>query len=194
MKLLQVERAVRALLEAMGEDPAREGLRGTPARAARAWQELTEGYHQDPAAVLCTSEGKEGFAAPSYDQMIVVAAIPFFSTCEHHLLPFSGVVDVGYLPGPEGRVVGLSKIPRLVEVFARRLQLQEQLTAQIADALEAHLRPLGVGVRVRARHLCAACRGVRKDVTMITSKLNGEFRDAEVRAEFWQLANHGGNR
>jgi GTP cyclohydrolase I len=183
--------ALRELLLALGEDADREGLRGTPLRSARAWVELTEGYRQDAGEVLRTSEGKDGFSAPSYDQMIVVAGIPFWSTCEHHLIPFGGVVDVAYLPGAAGKVVGLSKIPRLVEVYARRLQIQEQLTAQIAGALEEHLQPIGVGVRVSARHLCASCRGVRKDVTMITSKLTGRFRDPEVRAEFWTLADSG---
>lgn len=184
-------KAVRALLVAMGEDPDREGLQGTPKRSAKAWRELTEGYAQDPGEVLKTSEGKDGFSAPSYDQMIVVAGIPFWSTCEHHLIPFGGTVDVAYLPGEAGKVVGLSKIPRLVEVFARRLQIQEQMTSQIAESLKEHLEPIGVGVRIKARHLCAACRGVRKDVNMVTSRLTGKFREPEVRAEFWQLAQHG---
>ena len=183
--------AIKLLIAALPEDPDREGLQGTPARAAKAWRELTEGYTMDPAQVLKTSEGKDGFSAPEYDQMIVVAGIRFWSTCEHHMMPFGGSVDVAYLPGDQGKVVGLSKIPRLVEVYARRLQIQEQMTAQIAQALEDHLNPIGVGVRVKAQHLCAACRGVRKDVNMVTSKLTGCFRDAEVRAEFWQLAQHG---
>lgn len=180
--------AIRHLLLAIGDDPGREGLRGTPNRAAKAWAELTEGYRMDPAEVLKTSEGTDGFEADSYDQMIVVAGIPFWSVCEHHLMPFGGFADVAYLPGEDGKVVGLSKIPRLVEVYARRLQIQEQMTAQIAAALKQHLAPIGVGVRIQARHLCASCRGVRKDVSMVTSKLHGRFRDPEVRAEFWALA------
>lgn len=191
--LKQVVEAVREILIGIGEDPDREGLTGTPNRAARAWMELTEGYGMDPGDVLRTSEGSDGFSAPSYDQMIVVAGIKFWSTCEHHLMPFGGTVDVAYLPGEQGRVVGLSKIPRLVEVFARRLQIQEQMTSQIAESLENHLDPIGVGVRVRASHLCASCRGVRKDVTMVTSRLTGRFREHSVRSEFWELANSGGN-
>lgn len=192
--LPSAEAAVRQLLCAMCEDPEREGLHGTPGRAAKAWRELTEGYHQNPGEVLKTSDGKAGFSAPEYDQMIVVAGIPFWSTCEHHLMPFGGTVDVGYLPGEALRVVGLSKIPRLVEVYARRLQIQEQMTGQIAAALQQHLDPAGVGVRIKARHLCAACRGVRKDVNMVTSKLTGKFRQPEVRAEFWSLAEFGGRK
>ena len=194
MHLMKATMAIRALLEAIGEDPSREGLVGTPNRAAKAWGELTEGYEMDPAKVLRTSEGTDGFEADEYDQMIVVAGIPFWSTCEHHLMPFGGVADVAYIPGEAKKVVGLSKIPRLVEVYARRLQIQEQMTAQIATALEKHLAPAGVGVRIKARHLCAACRGVRKDVNMVTSKLTGEFREPEVRAEFWAHAEFGGRK
>lgn len=192
MDLPRATRAIRELLSSLDEDPDREGLRATPVRAARAWEELTEGYHQDPKDVLKTTEGGNGFSAPDYDQMIVVAGVQFCSTCEHHLMPFMGTADVAYLPGPAGRVCGLSKIPRLVEVFARRLQIQEQMTAQIAHALQGELQPIGVGVRLTAKHLCASCRGVRKDTNMVTSILLGKFREPEVRAEFWKLAEHGG--
>ena len=191
----QIEQAITFLLVGLGEDIARAGIKATPERAARAWVEMTSGYQLDPAEVLKTSNGDDGFEASGYDQMIVVAGIPFWSTCEHHLMPFGGVVDVAYIPNHKrGKVVGLSKIPRLVEVFARRLQIQEQMTAQIADALTKHLKPRGVGVRVKARHLCCACRGVRKDVNMVTSKLTGPFRGPAVRQEFWALAQHGGTK
>lgn len=182
--------AVRELLIALGHDPDEEGLRGTPGRVARAMQEMTSGYDLDVAQVLCTSDGTTGFDASEHvdhDQMIVVRGIPFWSMCEHHLLPFHGTADVGYIPGESGQVVGLSKLPRLVDLYARRLQLQERLTGQVAAALNEHLHPLGVAVRMEARHLCTACRGVRKDVTMVTSKLLGKFRDHAVRDEFWFL-------
>lgn len=185
------EQAVANLLAAMGEDVTREGLLDTPKRAAKAWRELTSGYREDPATVLKTSSGSTGFST-AYDQMIAVAGIEFWSVCEHHLMPFGGVVDVAYIPGAGGKVVGLSKIPRLVEVYARRLQIQEQMTDQIANALTEHLEPQGVGVRIRANHLCASCRGVRKKVNMVTSRLTGVFREQHaVRDEFWALANHG---
>lgn len=181
-------RAVRDLLVAVGEDPDREGLLATPDRVARSWAELLSGYAQDPADVLRTSDGADGFGdLDGYDGMIVLADYPLHSTCEHHLLPFVGVADVGYLPGEDGKVVGLSKLGRLVDVFARRLQVQERLTRQVAGGLMAHLGARGVGVRVRATHQCMACRGVRKAGTMATEVLLGDFRDHAVRDEFWHL-------
>lgn len=183
-----VEAAVAALLDAVGEDTTREGLRGTPGRVARAWKELLEGYTLDPSAVLHTSAGEQGFGdLEGYDQMVVLTGFPIHSTCEHHLLPFVGLVDIGYLPGPSGQVVGLSKLGRLADVFARRLQVQERLTQQIAQALLAHLGARGVGVRIRATHQCMSCRGVRKAGTMSTEALLGDFREHAVRAEFWHL-------
>lgn len=185
------ESAVRALLAALGENVDSDGLKGTPSRVARAMLEMTSGHALDPATVLRTSDGADGFDVSGHydhDQMIVVRGIQFWSTCEHHLLPFHGVSDVGYLPGEGGKVVGLSKIPRLVDVFARRLQIQERLTSQVAQALEECLHPRGVAVIMEARHLCTACRGVRKDVTMVTSRLTGVFHEHAVREEFWTLA------
>lgn len=182
--------AVRALLTAVGEDVHREGLRGTPERVAKAWGEMLEGMALQPSDVLSTSTGDAGFSeVGGYDQLIVLADIPFHSVCEHHMLPFSGVADVGYLPGDTGVVVGVSKLARLVDLFSRRLQVQERLTQQVADALAAHLQARGVGVRVRAVHHCMACRGVRKSGTMTTEVLLGAFRNHEVRAEFWHLCN-----
>jgi GTP cyclohydrolase I len=180
--------AVRALLRALGEDVDREGLRGTPDRVAKAWIEQLEGMHRQAADVLRTSTGDAGFAeVGGFDQMIVLSDIPFHSVCEHHMLPFSGFADVGYLPGDSGLVVGVSKLARLVDVFARRLQVQERLTQQVADALAVHLQARGVGVRLRAVHHCMSCRGVRKAGTMATESLMGAFRDHAVRAEFWHL-------
>lgn len=183
------EQGVRALLVAIGEDPAREGLQDTPGRVIRAWQEMTAGYRLNPLEVLKTSSGRDGFSdVNGYDGMIVLSGIPFYSVCEHHLLPFTGQADVGYLPAEGGPVVGLSKLARLVDVFARRLQVQESMTQQIADALYSALGPRGVGVRVRAVHQCMTCRGVRKTgATMSTEVLLGAFREHAIRAEFWNL-------
>lgn len=180
--------AVRALLTAVGEDIHREGLRGTPERVAKAWVEMLQGMHLQAPDVLSTSTGDAGFTeVGGYDQMIVLADIPFHSVCEHHMLPFSGAADVGYLPGQTGTVVGVSKLARLVDLYARRLQVQERLTQQVADALAVHVQARGVGVRMRAVHHCMACRGVRKSGTMTTEVLLGAFRTHEVRAEFWHL-------
>jgi GTP cyclohydrolase I len=176
--------SVRNLLRMM-DDPDREGLRDTPARVVRSLREMTRGYAEDPAAILTSR-----FSAKTYDEMVVVRGVPFWSLCEHHLLPFHGAATVGYIPN--GRVVGLSKLARLVECFARRLQMQERLTEEIAAALQQHLKPRGVGVIVRARHLCMEMRGVRAAGDTITSKLTGAFkRDARARAEFLHLGNGG---
>ncbi len=175
------ERAVATLLEYVGEDPSRDGLRDTPARVVRSLRELTSGYDSDPSAILSRTFEE------SSDELILLRGIEFHSTCEHHLLPFHGTVTVGYLPG---RVVGISKLARLVDCFARRLQIQERLTNQIAHAIETHLEARGTGVVVSARHLCMACRGVRKESTvMVTSAMLGGLRtDAASRAEFLRLA------
>lgn len=176
--------AARQILIAVGEDPEREGLVDTPSRFARALDELTCGYQQDPAQILART-----FAASS-DEMIVVRDIPFSSLCEHHMLSFIGSATVAYIPSEAGKVVGLSKIPRLVDCFARRLQIQEQLTTQIADAMMTHLAPRGVGVVVKAVHQCMALRGVNKQAEMVTSALLGCMREGDARAEFMMLA-HG---
>lgn len=183
-----VESAVRALISALGEDPDREGMRGTPDRVARAYSEIIKGYSQKPVDILKTE-----FASEGYDQMVVLREIDFFSTCEHHMLPFFGTATVAYLPGEDGKVVGLSKLARLVEIYARRFQIQERMTKQVADALTSILKPKGVGVVIRAQHLCMAARGVGKQRSeMLTSSLTGVFRsDAGVRGEFLQLAKAG---
>lgn len=179
------EDAVVRLLEAVGEDPNREGLRETPARVVRALREMTAGVNDDPAVILAQT-----FESDRYDEMVVLREIEFTSLCEHHLLPFTGTADVGYVAN--GRVVGLSKLARLVECYARRPQLQERMTADIAYALNDVLAPLGVGVIVRAHHACMACRGVRKpNAEMVTSTLLGYMRVSETaRAEFLRLAGH----
>lgn len=174
---------ITRLLQFIGEDPAREGLKETPARVTKAWQQWCSGYGVKPGEVLKTFED----GAKGYDEMVLVKDIPFYSHCEHHLAPFFGTVTVAYIP--DGKIVGLSKINRLVEIFARRLQVQERMTAQIADALEEHLKPLGVGVLVRARHLCTESRGVKQQGhSTVTSKLVGVLKDVpEARAEFLSL-------
>ena len=181
--------AVHALLEEIGEDPSREGLAGTPERVRRMYHELTAGYHVDPDALL-----NGACFNVDYDQMVVVRDIEFFSLCEHHLLPFLGHAHVGYLP--RGRVVGLSKIPRIVDMFAKRLQIQERLTVQVAEFLMERLEPKGVACVVEATHLCTMMRGVKKqEATMVTSSMTGTFRrDARTRAEFMGLIGKGGTR
>jgi GTP cyclohydrolase IA len=175
-----VEAAVREILREIGEDPDRDGLRGTPGRVHRLYQELTAGYHVDPERLLNGAVFDVG-----YSEMVVVKEIPFHSLCEHHLLPFFGTAAVAYIP--DGRVIGLSKIPRIVEMYARRLQVQERLTQQVADLLMEQLRPEGVGVVIEATHLCAVMRGVRKPGTvMTTSAVLGIFRRNEkTRAELF---------
>lgn len=178
----RVEAAVRELLAAIGEDPDREGLRQTPARVARAGAELFAGLHADPGEVLTTS-----FEA-GHDELVLVRDIDVASVCEHHLLPFRGVAHVGYIPGPHGRVTGLSKLARLVDLYARRPQLQERLTTQVADALVAHLAPRGVMVVVEAEHACMSMRGARTPTaSTVTSAVRGGMREAATRAEVMQL-------
>lgn len=173
---------VESLLEELGEDPERQGLKATPDRVSRALRELTEGYHLTPEDVIA-----DALFDQEYDEMVVVKDVPFYSLCEHHMLPFFGHIHVGYLP--KGRVVGLSKIPRLIEVFSHRLQIQEQLTRQVAEALNAALAPRGVGVVAEARHLCMEMRGVETPGgRMVTSCMLGVFRqDSRTRAEFLDL-------
>lgn len=175
------EAAVRLLLRLVGEDPRREGLRRTPLRVKQSLKFLTSGYRQDPAKIL-----NRRFKV-KHDEMVIVKDIDFFSTCEHHLLPFFGRCHIAYVPGKE--IIGLSKIPRLVDCFAHRLQLQERLTTQIAEALNTHLKPLGVACVIEASHLCMMMRGVQKQNTRaVTSSMLGAFRTSEkTRAEFLTL-------
>jgi GTP cyclohydrolase I len=175
-----VEEAVREILVEIGEDPERQGLRGTPDRVHRMYAELTAGYHVDPARLV-----NGAIFDVDYSEMVVVKDIPFYSLCEHHLLPFFGTAAVAYIP--RGRVIGLSKIPRVVEMYARRLQVQERMTQQIADFVNERLAPQGVGVVVEANHLCAVMRGIRKPGTvMTTSAVLGLFRTRDrTRAEFF---------
>jgi len=174
------EQAVATLLRFIGEDTSRDGLLDTPSRVVRAWREMTAGYGEDPAEILSRTFEE------SSDEMVVLRGISFFSTCEHHMLPFYGTASVGYLPG---RVVGISKLARLVNCFARRLQIQERMTRQIAESVEQHLDARGVGVVIRAHHLCMGCRGVRQEETeMVTSSMLGTLRsDPTSRAEFFRL-------
>lgn len=178
---------VRALLIAVGENPNREGLMETPARYVKALREMTSGYAIEPLSLLKTF----GDGADNYDQMVVLRRAPFYSLCEHHLAPFFGEATIAYIPS--GRVVGLSKLARLLDCYARRLQVQERLTQQIASALNEGLSPQGVGVYINARHLCMESRGIRKPgSSTITSALYGALReDAAARAEFMSIAESG---
>ena len=171
---------VSALLEQLGEDPDREGLLETPARVAESLRYLTEGYAANPATIV----GDALFALDDYDDMVVVKDIAFFSLCEHHLLPFFGRAHIGYVP--DGRVVGLSKLPRLVDAYSHRLQLQERMTREIAEAINTVVIPRGVGVVVEGRHLCVEMRGVEKESSQtVTSCMLGVFRsDQRTRSEF----------
>jgi len=181
----RIARAVREILEAIGEDPTREGLRETPRRIAEMYEELFAGLHQDPREVLTT-----GFQE-SHREMVILKNIPFYSLCEHHFLPFHGRAHVGYVP--EGRIAGASKIARAVDILARRPQLQERLTGQIADAIMEGLSPDGVAVVIEAEHLCMTMRGVQKPgTTLVTSAIRGGFRRRAVtRAEFLALVRGG---
>ncbi len=171
----------REILVRLGEDPERDGLRRTPERMERSLQYLTKGYGEDPEKTLLGA-----MFDVAYDEMVIVKDIEVFSLCEHHLLPFFGKVHVAYIP--RGKVIGLSKVPRLVDVFARRLQVQERLTTQIAEAIDKAIKPLGVGVVVEARHLCMMMRGVEKQhSSTVTSSMLGAFREKETRDEFLAL-------
>jgi GTP cyclohydrolase I len=179
----RAESAIRELLFAIGEDPERDGLRDTPARVARAYREMFSGLYTDPDSVLNTMFDEE------HDELVIVKEIPMYSTCEHHLVSFHGVAHVGYIPGKSGRVTGLSKIARMVDLYAKRPQVQERLTSQIADALVRQLDPSGVIVVVEAEHLCMAMRGVRKPgAVTTTSAVRGQFKtSAASRAEALDL-------
>lgn len=185
----QIESAVSTILHEIGEDPAREGLLRTPQRVARMYDELTAGYRVDPEALL-----NDAIFTVEYDEMVVVRDIHFHSLCEHHMLPFYGRVHVAYLP--KGKVIGLSKIPRIVELYARRLQVQERMTVEIADFIDGHLHPYGVGVVAEGVHMCSVMRGVRKEnASMVTSAMRGSFKDdLKTRHEFLELIRGGERR
>jgi GTP cyclohydrolase I len=176
------EDLMREILVRLGEDPTREGLERTPARVHKAFEFLTKGYQEDPEALL-----KKALFTVSYDEMVIVKDVEMFSLCEHHMLPFFGKVHVAYIPN--GKVIGLSKIPRLIEIFSRRLQIQERLTTQIAETIQKSIQPQGVGVVIEARHLCMMMRGVEKQHSAaVTSSMLGSFRDEhETRNEFLSL-------
>jgi len=175
-----LERAVTSILKAVGEDPDRDGLKRTPVRVARMYEELLAGYRMDPVAMV-----NDAIFEVAYDQMVIVRDIEFYSLCEHHMLPFIGRAHVAYVP--DGKVIGLSKIPRVVDMFAKRLQVQERLTSQVADFLNELLHPKGVAVVVEALHLCSMMRGVKKtDARMTTSAVHGYFRtNMATRMEFF---------
>jgi GTP cyclohydrolase I len=180
----RIEAAVREILIAIGEDPGRDGLIKTPARVARAYAEMFAGLHQDPATVLSTTFDL------GHEEMVLVKDIELYSCCEHHLVPFHGVAHVGYIPSSDGRITGLSKLARLVDVYARRPQVQERLTTQVADAMVEYLRPRGVIVVVECEHLCMSMRGVRKaGARTVTSAVRGQLRDPATRAEAMSLIN-----
>ncbi|SFV90530.1 GTP cyclohydrolase I type 1 [hydrothermal vent metagenome] len=180
----EFEQLVSRMLELLGEDPKREGLLKTPHRVTKALGFLTEGYHQDPTEIL-----NQALFSTSNDEMVLVRDIEFYSMCEHHMLPIIGRCHVAYIP--DGKVVGLSKIPRIVNVYARRLQIQEQMTEQIADAILETIKPKGVAVVVHARHMCMEMRGVQKiNSTTVSSALRGLFKsDERTRNEFYNLIN-----
>lgn len=182
-----IEEAVREILTHVGEDPEREGLQRTPDRVARMYDELLAGYHVDPVALV-----NEALFDVEYDEMIVVKDIEFFSLCEHHMLPFYGRAHVAYIPSD--KVIGLSKIPRIVEMFARRLQVQERMTQEIASLLEQILEPQGVGVVVEGAHMCSMMRGVKKEnARMVTSAMLGNFKDnPKTRNEFMEHLKRSG--
>ena len=184
MKSDTVEKCVKTLLKEIGEDVNREGLKKTPHRVAKAYEFLTQGYHKKIKDVLNGAVFNE-----KYDEMVIVKDIDFYSMCEHHLLPFFGKVHIAYIP--DGKIVGLSKIPRIVDVFARRLQVQERMTQEIADTIDEYLSPKGVGVVVEAYHMCMMMRGVEKqNSTTTTSAMHGIFKsDARTRMEFVNLMN-----
>ncbi|MCU0522159.1 MAG: GTP cyclohydrolase I FolE [Anaerolineae bacterium] len=177
------------ILEAIGEDPMREGLLNTPGRVSRMYEELTAGYHVDPERLI-----NGALFDVEYNEMVVVRDIDYYSLCEHHMLPFLGKAHVAYIP--DGKVIGLSKIPRIVEMYARRLQVQERMTQQIAQFLEETLHPKGVAVVVQGMHMCAAMRGVKKaNARMSTSAMLGDFKsDQALRSEFFEHIGRGAGR
>lgn len=176
----EISQSIKNMLAYIGDDPDREGLKETPKRIIKSWGKLFSGYDQKPESVLKT------FTEGSCDEMVILKNIEFYSTCEHHFLPFFGTISIGYLPNK--RVLGISKLARLVEIYSRRLQIQEKLVAQIADSIMEHLHPLGVMVVCKAKHMCICARGVEKNqAEMITSALRGAFNKPEVRQEFLQF-------
>lgn len=181
-------RAVAQLLDHVAPDwDAEDGMADTPRRVVAALEEMTSGYHVEPSELLATQ-----FNVGGHDGMVVLQGVPFVSLCEHHLLPFAGTVTIGYLPAPDAYVVGLSKLARLVECYARRLQVQERMTSQLVEALMTHLAPLGAAAQVRAHHQCMSCRGVRKAGTMVTQALDGVLRtEPGPRSEFLALCAPG---
>lgn len=175
----EAEAAIRTLLRFVGEDPDREGLLDTPKRVVKAWEEYCAGYLHDPEEVL----GRSFEEVAGYDDMVTLTRIPFESQCEHHMAPILGEAHIAYLPA--GRVVGISKLARLVDIFGKRLQIQEKMTAQIVDALQTYLKPHGAGVVIEAEHHCMTCRGVHKPgVRMVTQRFTGRFNDPSVKADF----------
>jgi GTP cyclohydrolase I len=181
------EEMYREILTRLGEDPTRDGLVSTPTRVEKSMAFLTKGYSEDPSKIL-----RGALFDVDYDEMVIVKDVEMFSLCEHHMLPFFGKVHVAYIPN--GKVIGLSKIPRLVEVFARRLQVQERLTRQIADTIQEAINPQGVGVVIEARHLCMMMRGIEKQhSSTVTSAMVGCFRQKETRTEFLSLLRQNGN-
>jgi GTP cyclohydrolase IA len=173
--------AIRLILKHVGEDPEREGLKDTPDRLLRAWEFIFGGYKQDPAKILSRT-----FNADGYNEMVMLKDIGFYSMCEHHMLPFFGTATIAYIP--QERVVGVSKLARLVDAYARRMQIQERMTVQIAETIKEHLKPMGVMVVIEAQHLCMTSRGVQKqDTSMVTSTFKGVFLNEPVRAEFFNL-------
>lgn len=182
MDLPRIEAAVREILLAIGEDPSRDGLRDTPARVARAYEEAFSGLRHDPAELLDTTFDI------GHEELVLVRGVPFYSMCEHHLVPFFGEAHIGYIPSAAGRVTGLSKLARLLDIFAKRPQVQEQLTTQVIDALMLHLKPQGAIVVLEAEHLCMSMRGVAKaGAKTITSAVRGQLRDTATRSEAMTL-------
>lgn len=178
----RIERAVREILLAIGEDPDRDGLKETPARVAKSYAEIFAGLHQSPSDLLATTFDLD------HEEMVLVKDIPFYSTCEHHLVPFHGSAHIGYIPSHDGKVTGLSKLARLVDVYARRPQVQERLTTQIVDALMENLQPVGAIVVIECEHLCMSMRGVRKPgAKTVTSAVRGQLRETATRAEAMSL-------
>ena len=181
METSKIEKIIRELIKELGEDPEREGLKNTPKRVAQSYEKLFGGYTQNPQDIATQFDGE------NYDEMIICKDIDFYSNCEHHILPFFGKIHIGYIPNK--KILGISKLPRLVEIYARRLQNQERLTMQIADTLKEILNPRGIGVVIEARHLCMMSRGVQKqNSTMTTSSFRGLFKEkAKTRTEFLRL-------
>lgn len=183
LKMINQEETIRNQLKTIGEDPEREGLQDTPRRIIKMWGEIYKGYKQDPRDVLTT------FSADGHDQIILLKDIELYSMCEHHMVPFYGKAHVAYLPDPTGKIVGISKLARLVDLYARRLQIQERIGDQVTDALMEHLQPLGAACIIEATHMCMRMRGVEKqNSVMVTSSIRGAFKDdASLKDELFKL-------